>query len=1267
MPTTIRRGLGVGGLCLCCCLPWLAGQNPLEKEPPVSGPSAEKRFPPLKLPAGFKATLFACDPMIEYPSVIALGPRRGSLFVAADYMTGLGEKIVRRDEVHLLEDTDGDGYADRVRVIAKEFNSIQGLAYHGDTLYVMHAPYLTALRIAANGEQVVQRRDLLTGLGLTPEKNPTRLHCANGVVVGHDGWLYLAMGDNGCDVPRPGMSNLVLHGGGILRVRPDGSHVHVFATGLRNIYDIALDEDLNVFVRDNENDGGEYMIRVCHSFFGADHGYPYLYYEHPQEAMPPLADLGLGSSAGGLCYLEALFPPEYRGNLFFCEWGKSVVRYRPERSGSGFAKLKELVFASGADNDPYPFKPTDLVVDHDGALLVADWADGQRPKRGRGRIYRITPTEKAKAKPESAGDKTQRFLAQLDADSYYQRIEAQASFVRQGKNGAKMVAEALRQGKLGVRGRMHVVWVLAEVNRSVRELLDMARGDAEPRIQVQALRAAIDLACPGLGTTREEAAKFAAEFAEFAKGKDPRVVLEVVLALGQLEWAETPNRLPAMLTKPDPTLEHAAMWAMRRSQNWPAVLTLLDMAEDDIGHVLALRALAGKAELVLVDGLIERLPMEKNPGRRLAYAEALTRVHKKPGPWVYWGYRPPPRPPNSVAWERTAAIEDALDRVLADPDAKVRLAILGRLQREKIPIRLETLRRWLAKERQADSVAAILQALQSQPPAKVRELLTEVVRAREQSSANRLLALAMLVDHLGKDTVGPLSELIQVVEDGPVLAGLFKNLGKPLPPSVPPMLLGKLSSPSPDVRAAALEVLLDLGNAEVAKDIPKLLDDDSAQVRRVAAMGAGKLEVRPAIDLLLKRVGDVDPHVRRASLDALRKLGEPRVVPLAAALKVDLATELSALECLTQLGGPEHAKAVIDIAKRNASAEILNVAVRALTAWNGRKGLPEAARTDLDLAVTEIQGTSGILSRWDLAGPLGDKEAESKLPHFAKSAQAPFAFPDKGIALKTQFASGLEGRVNLGKTGQGIWIGFSDVWASNPISVQFLGTSGGPYCVWLNGRPAFQRDQAGPFQPDADRFSAKLDKGLNRIVFHMERSGTTSTPKDAEFQLRFRRFSSKAEHEKLTQAALSRKGSAERGRKVFIATEKSQCLKCHRLDNQGERVGPDLTGVGGRFSRIYLIESILEPSRTIAPSFDSVVVELNDGRLLTGIPIGETETTLTIADNQGQKHALAKTAIAERRRHPLSTMPEGLEQRLSEDEFVDLIAFLVSQKGGGDR
>ena len=450
------------------------------------GPQTEKRFPPLKVPVGFKATLFACDPLIEYPSVIARGPRPGTLFVAVDYMTGLGTEIVRRDEIRLVEDTDGDGYADKATVFAKGFNSIQGLAYHDGTVYVMHAPFLTALRDTKGTGVADERRDLLTGLGLTPEQNPSRLHCANGVVVGHDGWLYLAMGDNGIDVPRPEGDRLVLHGGGILRCRPDGRDLHVFATGLRNIYDVALDAELNVFVRDNENDGGTYMIRVCHSFFGADHGYPYLYYEHPDEALPPLADLGLGSSAGGVCYLEQQFPPEYRGNLFFCEWGRSVVRYPLQRQGSGFAPVKEIEFAAGAPNDPYGFRPSDIVVQRDGTMMVSDWADGQRPKRGRGRIYHIAYVGDGTGKvaPKAKGIDLGSPLAPLDSGSYYERCAMQAGALVQALRLDTLTKDA---DGIGVRGRPQVIWAQARKRgpEAIDDLLQIAGSDPEPSVRAE--------------------------------------------------------------------------------------------------------------------------------------------------------------------------------------------------------------------------------------------------------------------------------------------------------------------------------------------------------------------------------------------------------------------------------------------------------------------------------------------------------------------------------------------------------------------------------------------------------------------------------------------------------------------------------------------------------------------------------------------------------------------------------------------------------------
>ena len=458
---------------------------------PQTGPATEKRFPPLKVPAGFKATLFACDPLIEYPSVISIGPRPGAIFVAIDYMTGLGTDAKVKSEIRLIEDTDGDGYADKSTVFAKGFNSIQGLAYHDETVFVMHAPFLTTVK------KTGERKDLLTGLGLTPEQNPVRLHCANGVVVGHDGWLYLALGDNGVNVPRPEGDRLIHNGGCILRCRPDGRDLHVFSTGLRNIYDI------------NENDGGTYMIRVCHSFHGADHGYPYLYGPRPDEALKPIGDFGLGSSAGGVCYLETQFPPEYRGNLFFCEWGKSLVRYPLKRAGSGFAPVKEHEFAAGDSKDTYPFKPTDVIVQRDGTMMVADYADGQRPKRGRGRIYHIAYVGKDRPRAKGKG---------FDSESYYDRWEAQAALIRQPN--AAVFAETANGFPETANGWMHLLWATANLKppNNIDNLLDLAGRIRDTNVRAQAIRVVADLSDPVLVKHKLEAGAGDADLAKKLAG-----------------------------------------------------------------------------------------------------------------------------------------------------------------------------------------------------------------------------------------------------------------------------------------------------------------------------------------------------------------------------------------------------------------------------------------------------------------------------------------------------------------------------------------------------------------------------------------------------------------------------------------------------------------------------------------------------------------------------------------------------------------------------
>jgi putative heme-binding domain-containing protein len=1223
---------------------------------PEVGPATEKRFPPLKVPTGFKATLFASDPLIEYPSVIAVGPRQGAIFVAVDYMTGLGTEIVRRSEVRLVEDTDGDGYADKATVFAEGFNSIMGLAYHDCTLFVMHAPLLTALRDTRGTGVADERKDILTGLGLSPEENPVRLHCANGVTVGHDGWLYLALGDHGCDVKRPEGDRLVFEGGGVLRCRPQGDDLHVFATGLRNIYDVALDDELNVFVRDNENDGGDYKIRFCHSFFGADHGYPYLYYERPLEALPPLADLGLGSSAGGACYLEARFPEEYLANVFFCEWGKSLVRYPLRRRGSSFGSPAEVEFATGADGDPYGFKPTDVIVQRDGSLMVSDYADGQRPKRGRGRIYHIAYVGGAER------DTRRQFadaLAMLDSESYFERCDAQATIERAGEKGLKSLTQALAAGEIGLRGRLHAVWILVHLQGAlaIEPLFAIARSDPEPSVRAQAVRAIADLADPMLVSHRLDAgpgdADLAARLAALGQGQDRQTLLEIIVALGRLRWPGTANWLRENLTDPDAALSHAALHALRQSGNWPAILNVLDTADGGPLRGIALRALAGQYDAGLVEGLLARLSSESETVRLQEYVDCLARVYKKRGPWVYWGYRPDLRPANDVAWERTEAIAAALNRVLTHVDPEVRLATLRQMHREKIPASLATLGKWLSEDNNAQRVATVLDFLRDQPAADVHPYLESMILNPLQATSNRLVALDLFVQGLDQSNAAALLALSERLEDGSVLAKALLAVGKHPQLAVAPLLIRKVNSTNAEVRVAAIGALGELRLAEGRKPLIRLLEDQDSRVRRAAAQAAGTLGERRMIGPLLILAGDSDPLVRAASLDSLRLFNEPRAVPLAVAALNDRPAQLNALKYLEEFGGPEQVRAVVDSAKRHPSVQMLTAAVQVLSRWRQRYASARQQR-ELDDAVAEIHGFSGSLVRWNVSGP-------ARTPDDARIA------PEEPADARTEFATGTEGRIVISAQGaeQGSYFqAQTEIAVSDETGVELLASSSGSLQVWLNGNSIYCRRMPSAFRINSDCFPATFAQGHNRLVVGIE-TGSPELP--VEFHARFRRKSALADHERLAEKALARSGNAEHGREVILNVEKSLCLKCHQVNDQGERIGPELTGLGSRFSRIYITESILEPSRTVAPSFATVVVQLKSGQVLSGIKVAESESLLTLADNLGQKQQVSKADIEQEETSALSTMPEGLEKRMTDEEFVDLIAFLASLREDGAR
>ncbi len=176
------------------------------------------------------------------------------------------------------------------------------------------------------------------------------------------------------------------------------------------------------------------------------------------------------------------------------------------------------------------------------------------------------------------------------------------------------------------------------------------------------------------------------------------------------------------------------------------------------------------------------LSREKDGVRSREYADCLARVYKKPGPWVYWDYRPKPRPANQVAWERTEAIAVALNQMLSHSDPELRLAVLKQMQREQVPASLKALGQWLKEESDPGRVAALLDFLRDQPAADVQQYLEPVIRSPLQSTTNRLTALALFVRGIDKEHAGSLLALSEGLEDGPVLAEALR-LGRQISPA----------------------------------------------------------------------------------------------------------------------------------------------------------------------------------------------------------------------------------------------------------------------------------------------------------------------------------------------------------------------------------------------------------------------------------------------------------------------------------------------------
>lgn len=578
--------------------------------------AVEPRGPLPEVPPGFAISLFAGEPFIYKPTSLCFD-EQGRMLVGQGPQYHLSQVIEEPDSVVMLLDTNGDGVADERKVFATGFNSIQGLAWKGDALYVANSPELTVVRDrdgdGVADEYVVVYSDLgnqehaIHGLNWAPDG---RLYMSKGNSKGHnqpekyDGRVApkafrelwdVAHPPGAPDIPEPRAFTADTYRksfhhpaddwgreGGVLRCEPMGANLEIVARGMRNPWDIAMDAEFNWLGTDNDQTQGD---RITMPFMGAHFGWGHRYSSHWTGLgnLPTVSVSGpmtSGSWAGIVYYAHAQFPAEYRDVFFINDWMYGTYVYRPGWDGalrqSRDSVLEPLIRRS---EDGMLYRPTDLAFGPDGSLYVLGWGGNYHYERGRegGWVFRLryvggqgvgesAQPAASRWRPASAKSVAE-LLADLGGDVLpARRVNAQDELVRRGRPVSATLIERLHDTTLDTGRQTWTVWALGRIEDPSGELSAFFRRLADP-----AERYPANLRMQGLRILGERATQYGEHgalperAAAALRDLNPRIRFEAVQAIRQAGATSLTETMVAMLKGEQDRVVYYAGWqALRR-------------------------------------------------------------------------------------------------------------------------------------------------------------------------------------------------------------------------------------------------------------------------------------------------------------------------------------------------------------------------------------------------------------------------------------------------------------------------------------------------------------------------------------------------------------------------------------------------------------------------------------------------------------------------------------------------------------------------------
>lgn len=1215
----------------------------------ATGPSAK-----LIAPEGFAVDLIDSTPSLRWPSAVHCRAD-GSLLVAEDPMDMPGPTDQPLDRIWLYR-WNADGSFTRT-LFAEKLYACFGLEEIDGAVYVMNMPYLTVLRDVDGDGIAEQRKELLSDLGPPAPGHPGGFndHIVSGLRYGMDGYLYVAVGDKG--VPeahgRDG-STISLRGGGIVRLRPDGTDLQIVARGLRNILDVAMDAQGEMFTYDNTDDGLGWWTRLTHVVPGGYYGYPWDYHDQPQRFLAPMAEYGGGSPTGGLVKREGGWPEPYEGSLFFCEWGDATLRrFQLEPDGGTFkvAAMEEFLQAGEVSN----FRPTDVCESPDGRFLyVSDWGfGGWVSKEETGRLWRVRLSKDDAREPGGvlAGVANGADLAQaLAAPGWRTRRLAQDEIVRTRDIAA--LERALEAGGPSALHGLHAARELAlRVQRSASLELPRISLAVSPLLtseDAQLRRAALLTLATTLTVSNIEGGQGAIAQLALAEleAQDLFVrqdALGVLIAAADASWAEDPRaRTAAWRVAVQSHVARSRWRALASGRIEPErfalffldgesqALELLDAIEDSALRTAQTRRAAledgpprGPFEDLEACGLRD-LALGRGPSRELAVRAAalhtlavLARVCE---PWdgKWWSIDPARHghPKRTLDWSGTPIANATISAALDDVDVEIRRAAIAAVVETGDARLAPALRSRMANETDQAARSALLEALGKLGGPEDGALFARIVRESTQAD-ERLLAL----------------RLGAACAPQAMLAVAFELASNPATPAEVCSACLELLATDTKADAAMRHARFEIGARSCAHA--------STNVRKSACKLIAVADPKQALPLLLPLLRD--PAVRPAAFEALCELGDPRA---ARAYAQGLGDEDPTLRS----------------AARRAISRSKDELRPALEGLVRRQELDGAAVRELR---TLYSGQQPILE-WEIVGPIAAEAPEAALDFAASNAAASRA---KLAGLKSQRAvsTRADGMIDLDELltdkSQQAAFAFATLVNERERDVELHAGSDDQLRVWLNGALVHEYDGARAFTAEADRFPARLIAGENSIVLRIGQIGgdwsfALTAPEPGEGPIFEAKLPTRPSPAEYAAFAAEHAGDAARGEAVALDKNRSLCLRCHVVGGVGEQVGPDLSGIGARYTRQELIASILTPSARIAEGYSAVSVLTTDDQLHFGQLRRDDPKGVTLVDPTGTALEIPREEIAELRPSKQSVMPEGLCHTMTPQEFADLVAWL---------